>query len=73
MRQNLAENHLELAMIKSELAQVRCEFDQKQDELSARRGILFQLEPINSLSSSDQASHATEESESVRKQLQLLL
>ncbi|CCD66473.2 Ras and EF-hand domain-containing protein homolog [Caenorhabditis elegans] len=57
LRQNLAENHLELAMIKSELAQVRCEFDQKQDELSARR---------------DQASHATEESESVRKQLQLL-
>ncbi|CAP32754.3 Protein CBR-TAG-312 [Caenorhabditis briggsae] len=57
LRQNLAENHLELAMIKSELAQVRADFDQKQDELSARR---------------DQASHATEESESVRKQLQLL-
>ncbi|CAL2049675.1 CBN-TAG-312 protein [Caenorhabditis brenneri] len=57
LRQNLAENHLELAMIKSELAQVRADFDQKQDELSARR---------------DQFSHATEESESVRKQLQLL-
>lgn len=59
-------------MIKSELAQVRAEFDQKQDELSARK-CERELEKKETLISSVQISHATEESESVRKQLQLLL
>ncbi|CAI5454217.1 unnamed protein product [Caenorhabditis angaria] len=57
LRKNLAENHLELAMIKSELASIRADYDQKREELSARK---------------DQIYSAYEESEAVKKQLQLL-
>ncbi|CAB3399641.1 unnamed protein product [Caenorhabditis bovis] len=57
LRKNLAENHLELALIKSELAQIRAEYDYKNDELLARKG---------------QIHSAEEESETMQKQLQLL-
>ncbi|CAI2356774.1 unnamed protein product [Caenorhabditis sp. 36 PRJEB53466] len=57
LRQNLAENHLELAMIRSELATVRSDFDQKMGELVARK---------------NQVYLASEENESAKKQILLL-
>lgn len=38
LRRGLAENHLELAMIKSELAHVRADYEHKQNELIRQKG-----------------------------------
>ncbi|EPB69433.1 hypothetical protein ANCCEY_11471 [Ancylostoma ceylanicum] len=43
LRRGLAENHLELAMIKSELAHVRAEYEHKQNELIRQKGELHRI------------------------------
>ncbi|KAK5976101.1 Ras and EF-hand domain-containing protein [Trichostrongylus colubriformis] len=57
LRRGLAENHLELAMIKSELAHVRADYEHKQNELIRQK---------------DEVSAATQESETMQRQIQLL-
>ncbi|KAK6762727.1 hypothetical protein RB195_023439 [Necator americanus] len=57
LRRGLAENHLELAMIKSELAHVRAEYEHKQNELIQQK---------------DQVSVVSQESENMHRQIQLL-
>uniref|UniRef100_A0A8R1HI91 Ras and EF-hand domain-containing protein homolog n=1 Tax=Caenorhabditis japonica TaxID=281687 RepID=A0A8R1HI91_CAEJA len=70
LRQNLADNHLELAMIKSELAQVRTEYDEKQNELFARQSNFFtSFLYSDNIANSDQVSHATEESDDANRKL----
>lgn len=58
LKRNLAENHVEMAMIKSELAHVRADYEQKQREL---------------LSEKDEILSRMDDSENLQKQLQLLL
>ncbi|RCN44962.1 hypothetical protein ANCCAN_09006 [Ancylostoma caninum] len=57
LRRGLAENHLELAMIKSELAHVRAEYEHKQNELIRQK---------------DEVSVVSQESENMQRQIQLL-
>lgn len=54
----MAENHLELAMIKSELAHTRTDYEMKATELLRQR---------------DEASSALEDNDNASRQLQLLL
>ena len=58
LRRSMAENHLELAMIKSELAHTRADYDLKTSELERER---------------DEAASALQENEGAARQLQLLL
>ncbi|CAJ0609788.1 unnamed protein product [Cylicocyclus nassatus] len=57
LRRGLAENHLELAMIKSELAHVRAEYEHKENELIRQK---------------DEVSAVSQESENMQRQIQLL-
>ncbi|VDL76917.1 unnamed protein product [Nippostrongylus brasiliensis] len=57
LRRGLAENHLELAMIKSELAHVRADYEHKQNELIRQK---------------DEVSVVSQESETMHRQIQLL-
>ncbi|KJH41678.1 Ras family protein [Dictyocaulus viviparus] len=57
LRRGLAENHLELAMIKSELAHVRADYEHKQNELLRHK---------------DEVSVVSQESETMHRQIQLL-
>ncbi|GMT35265.1 hypothetical protein PFISCL1PPCAC_26562, partial [Pristionchus fissidentatus] len=57
LKRNLAENHVELAMIKSEMAHTRADYEQRQNEFISERRMI---------------ESKVEESENMQKQLQLL-
>ncbi|KAE9415520.1 hypothetical protein Angca_009299 [Angiostrongylus cantonensis] len=80
LRRGLAENHLELAMIKSELAHVRADYEHKQNELLRHRGACdvsmtaasFYESHSMLLCTSDEVSMVSQESETMHRQIQLL-
>ncbi|GMR35476.1 hypothetical protein PMAYCL1PPCAC_05671, partial [Pristionchus mayeri] len=57
LKRNLAENHVELAMIKSELAHVRADYEQRQNEFISEKRMI---------------ESRVDETENMQKQLQLL-
>ncbi|VDO96537.1 unnamed protein product [Heligmosomoides polygyrus] len=70
LRRGLAENHLELAMIKSELAHVRADYEHKQNELIRQKEPNMYRDDIH-FSSTD-LSVVSQESETMHRQIQLL-